>query len=472
MQASTPSLKNRLLRAGSWSFAGHVLSQVIRFGSNVLLAQFLLPDAFGLTGTVMVMTIGFALFSDLGIVQNVVRHPNGEDPRFLNTAWTVQIIRGWVIWLAGAAVACFLVVAAQQGWVKATYADPRMPAVILATSFCAVLQGFESTKVLVDRRLMRLKGLTQVELTSQVVATVIMAVLAWSTRSIWALVAGGLIAAAVRTAMTHLFLQGMSNRLCWDRAVLSDLLSFGKWVFLSSILFFLASSADRLILPALISPTQMGLYAIAFTIISAPTQVVATLAGNVALPALSEVVRLRPHDLRNVTLKFQRLSDMFLMPVAGVVAVSGPSIVNLFYSGNFQGVGPILSVLAIGALAFRYGVMEQCYLALDKPKIFTVVNVIRFVCSYVGIPLAFHEGGFQGALIAIVVIQYAGWPAAFYFKIKHGLFDWKVELMAIPLLAAGLLLGWPVSWLLDHHVSPFVHELVPMLRALLKGGAA
>ncbi len=472
MQVATPSLKNRLLRAGSWSFAGHVLSQVIRFGSNVLLAQFLLPDAFGLTGTVMVLTVGLTLFSDLGILQNVIRHPNGDDPQFLNTAWTVQIVRGLVIWLAGVAVACFLMMAAHQGWVHETYADPRMPAVIIATSFCAVFQGLESTKLLVDRRHMRLKGLTQLELTSQVIATIVMAVLAWATHSIWALVAGGLVAAAVRTTMTHVFLQGMNNRLCWNRTVLRELLSFGKWVFLSSILFFLASSADRLILPALISPTQMGLYAIAFTIISAPTQVVATLAGNVALPALSEVVRLRPHDLRSVALKFQRLSDFFLMPVVGVVAVAGPSIVNLFYSGSFQGVGPILSTLAIGALAYRYGVMEQCYLAMDKPKIFTVVNVIRFVCSYVGIPLAFHAGGFQGALIAIVVIQYAGWPAAFYFKARHGLFDWKVELMAIPLLALGLALGWPVSWLLDHQVSPLMHELIPTLRAFVKGGGA
>ncbi|MES2888979.1 MAG: oligosaccharide flippase family protein [Pseudomonadota bacterium] len=471
MQAAPTTLKSRLLRAGSWSFLGHVLSQVIRFGSNVLLAQFLMPDAFGLTGTVLVLTVGFALFSDLGIVQNVVRHPNGEDPNFLNTAWTVQIIRGVVIWLVSVGVAVFLMVAAGQGWVQQTYADPRMPWIIIATSFCAIFQGFESTKLLVERRHMRLKRLTQIELSGQVIATIVMALLAWWTRSIWALVIGAMVASFMRSLLTHVAITGMGNRLCWDRKVLKDLLSFGKWVFLSSILFFLASNSDRLILAALVEPTLMGLYAIAFTIISAPIMVVATLAGNLALPALSEVVRDRPQDLRSVALKFQRLSDYFLVPVVGIVGVAGPSVVNLFYNANFQEAGPILSILAIGALAHRYQVLEQCYLAMDKPKIFTMVNVARFVCSYVGIPLAFKYGGFQGALIAIVAIQYAGWPAAFYFKAKHDLLDWKSELMVVPLLLVGIALGWPLSWLLDG-LAPLLQDAVQMLRTFVKGGEA
>ncbi len=471
MQAASLSLKSRLLRAGSWSFIGHAASQVIRFVSNVLLAQFLLPDAFGLMSTVTVIAVGLHMFSDLGIVQNVVRHPNGEDRQFLNTAWTLQIVRGIVIWLVAVGVACGLLVAAPLGWVAETYADPRMPWIIIATSFTAVLLGMESTKSLVERRHMRWKRLTQIDLCNQAVGVVITATLAWWTNSIWALVAGNIFVAASKTLLTHLAIEGPRNHLCWDREALKDLVGFGKWVFMSSILFFLAANADRLILPALVSPTIMGLYAIAFTIISAPTQVVATLAGNIALPALSEVLRERAADLRSVTIKFQKLSDYFLMPMAAVVFVAGPSIVNLFYSGSFQDAGTILQILAIGGISYRYGVVEQCYLVMGKPQIFTLINVIRFVGSYVAIPLGFYQGGFDGALIAIVLIQYVGWPIVFYFKIKYQLFDWRSELMAIPLLALGLALGWPIALALDQ-LAPVVHDnIIPAVRAFVKGGA-
>jgi O-antigen/teichoic acid export membrane protein len=90
--------------------------------------------------------------------------------------------------------------------------------------------------------------------------------------------------------------------------------------------------------------------------------------------------------------------------------------------------------------------MEQCYLALDRPQVFSLVNVIRFVFSYVGIPMAFHLGGFQGALIGIVLTQYSGWPVAFYFKMKYRLFSWRAELLGLPLLALGGVAGWLLNW--------------------------
>jgi O-antigen/teichoic acid export membrane protein len=139
--------------------------------------------------------------------------------------------------------------------------------------------------------------------------------------------------------------------------------------------------------------------------------------------------------------KFQRLSDLFLMPVVGLLLVAGPLIVNLFYDDRYQAAGPILSTLALGAVAGRYFVMEQCYLAMGRPQVFTLVNVIRFACSYLGIPLAFHVGGFDAALMAIVLTQYAGWPVAFYYKAKYKLLNWRAELLGLPLLALGAVFG-------------------------------
>lgn len=437
------ALRHRLVRAGSWSLAGHVLAQIIRFSSNVLLARFLMPEAFALTTIVLLLTMGLALFSDLGIFQNVVRHPNGEAPCFLDTAWSVQLVRGVVIWLMAVGAACLLPWGVDWGWLKegTVYTDQRLPWVIGVAAFAAVFQGLESTKVLVERRNMRLKRLTQIELGSQFCSAVLMVFLAWQTRSIWALVAGALISAGLRCALTHMALPGAMNRLRWDQAALGELMGFGKWVVCSSILFFLVTSSDRLILSNLVDTTTFGVYTVAFLLATAPCQIIATLAGGVALPALSEVVRERPQDLARVVSKFQWLSDLFLMPVVGLLLVTGPLIVSLFYDARYQAAGPILSTLALGAAAGRYFVMEQCYLAMGRPQVFTLVNVIRFVCAFVGIPLAFHVGGFDTALIAIVLTQYAGWPVAFYYKAKYKLLNWRVELLGFPLLALGAAFG-------------------------------
>ena len=409
-----------------------------------------MPEAFALSTVVVLLTVGLTLFSDLGIFQHVVRHPNAEDRRFLDTAWSVQIVRGGVIWLLALGFAACLPWWVRAGWVgvDTVYADPRLPWVIAVATFSVVFQGLESTQVLIERRHMRLKRLTQMELSSQVVASIVMVTTAWLTRSVWALVLGGLLSAALRCVWSHRLLGGPANRWLWDAHALRDLLGFGKWVFFSSMLYYLVSNSDRLILSSLIDSSRFGLYSIGFLLATAPALVVHTLAGSLALPALSEVARERPHDLVHVLAKFQRLSDGFLGPMPGLLWILGPVIIGFFYDARYQAAGQILSTLAWGLVASRYAVVEQCYLAMGQPQMLTLVNVLRFICAFAGIPLAFEWAGFEGALTVIVLTQYTGWPVAVYFKLRNKLFDWRTELLSIPWLALGFMMGGIISFIL------------------------
>jgi O-antigen/teichoic acid export membrane protein len=78
---------------------------VIRFGSNLIITRLLLPEHFGLMALVTTFLVGLALFSDTGVGPNIIQNPKGEEPIFFNTAWTVQAIRGVLLWVV--AVACW-----------------------------------------------------------------------------------------------------------------------------------------------------------------------------------------------------------------------------------------------------------------------------------------------------------------------------------------------------------------------------
>ena len=437
------TLKQRVIHAGSWAVGGHVVQQAIRLGGNLLLTRLLVPEAFGLMAIVYVLMIGFALFSDIGIGSNIVQHPRGEDPAFLNTAWTVQVMRGIAIWLLALLAALALPLASDLGWVKAgtVYADPLLPWVIAVFSLTAVISGFDSTNIAVARRKMQVRLLTQIEVASQVVALVVMAALAWWTRSIWALVVGGLVAAAVRCALSHAVLAGARNAIALDKSALHELLNFGKWIFVSSISGFLVINGDRLMLGGLVDAQTLGMYAIAFLLANSLSLILGTLLGNVFFPALSQIARERPHDLAATLDKFQRLADAFLLTASGFLIMAGSSIVALLYDARYQAAGPMLSLLAVGCIGLRYQVVEQCYLAMGKPQITAATNAFRMLVLYVGLPVAFYTHQFAGAMIAIVVSQYSGWPMALYFKFKHGLMTLKGESFAVPALLAGLALG-------------------------------
>ena len=86
-------LDRRSFRGALWTVGGFGAGQVIRFVSNIILTRLLVPQLFGLMAIVNTVRMGIELISDLGIGQNMIYSPNASDPEYYNTAWTLQIIR-------------------------------------------------------------------------------------------------------------------------------------------------------------------------------------------------------------------------------------------------------------------------------------------------------------------------------------------------------------------------------------------
>src|SRR5258707_11380301 len=89
-----PSLKTRVLNAGSWTVAGHGSMLVLRLLGNLIISRLLAPEVYGIMAVCTAVHVIVTLIGDIGLRQAVVPSENGHDPVFLNTAWTVQILRG------------------------------------------------------------------------------------------------------------------------------------------------------------------------------------------------------------------------------------------------------------------------------------------------------------------------------------------------------------------------------------------
>src|SRR5262249_31063585 len=93
-------LRGRALRGSAWAIAGHVGGQAIRFGNNLALTYLIADKALlGLMGSVHVFLAGLYFLSDFGIGPALIQNPRGEEPASLDTAWTLHVCRGCVLWL-------------------------------------------------------------------------------------------------------------------------------------------------------------------------------------------------------------------------------------------------------------------------------------------------------------------------------------------------------------------------------------
>lgn len=441
------TLKQRVFKAGAWTVAGFGLSQVIRFGSNLLMTRLLVPDMFGVMAIAQMILYGLALFSDVGLRQNIVQSRRGHVAAFLNTAWMIQILRGGLIWFFALVAALVVVAINRFGFAPSTsvYANPDLPYVVAILSASAAISGFDSTKMYEASRNLMLDRITRIEITSQV--TGLLCMFGWVAfdRTIWALVAGSLCAVLARTILSHLWLPGVANRWQWDPAAFHEIIHFGKWIFLSSILGFLVNSGDRIFLGGLISATTLGVYAIAFLIISTVETLLTKIISDVSFPALSEVVRERPAALKASYYRFHVIVASFTYLVAGVLMTSGHALIGFLYDERYGQAGWMMEVLATALLTIPFRVAPQCFQALGMPRLLSNIIVIRLITLCLATPIGFHFFDLPGALWGIVFSAFSALPPTIFYKVRYGLFDLRKELLLLPLALVGMAAGKGVS---------------------------
>ncbi len=438
------STKQRAFRAGIWSLGGHFSSQLIRLSSNLIMTRLLVPEMFGVMAIAWMVLAGIGLFSDLGTKQSVIRSARGDDPDFLNTIWVVQIIRGGLIWLVGIFASLSLYYAVKSGWLSGNtaYSNPVLPLVLALVSLTALISGFESTRTATASRWMAQGRLTLIEIVSQLSGVLTMILWALLDRSIWALVAGWITTSLVRTVSSHSRLMpGLANRWMWDKSALNEIFHFGKWVLVSSVLGFLSNNGDRLLLGGLISANALGIYVIAFFIMSSMTQVVGKILGNVTFPVLSEMARTNPKNLTATYYRFRLPFDIGLLFLSGLFFEAGRYAIYFLYDARYAEAGVMLQVLSLTLIAFRYNVVDQCYLALGKPKILVALIAIRVIVLFVLLPIAYKEYQMSGALWAIVASAFSSIPLTLYFKKKLDLLDVRHELIILPVFLMGIAVG-------------------------------
>lgn len=399
------SLRRRALGAGAWNLVSLLASQVMRLGGNLIMARLLLPEMFGVMVIATTVSVLLHLLSDVGLRQNIIQSPRGDDPLFLNTAWTVQILRGFLLFALTLllALGAWFSQLANLWPAGSTYAAPELPLVLAVTGLQAIIWGFQSTKIDVAVRTFQQKRVVLVELASQFVGLVVMLVIGWFTRSIWSLVAAGVIAALAGTVLGHTALQGPGNRLQWDRTALTELVNFGRWILLSSIVGVLAMYGDRIWFGASMTVAELGVYSIAVLILGSIQTGLMKLFGAVALPAFSEATRDGdPARLKTLYDRFKLLVDLVMLFVCGVFLTASPLLISWMYDARYAQAGTMLAILSLSFITLRYTLTHQIWIALGYTKYQAMDNIIRLVSLWVLLPVLLAIGGPRYAIW--------GWP--------------------------------------------------------------
>lgn len=430
---ATSSLRHRAVHSGAWIGAGFAVQKGLQLASNLILTRLLFPEAFGLMALATVFLVGLSMFSDIGLKPAVIRDPRGDEPEFLNTAWTIQVARGALLCVIGAAIAYP---------VSLIYGQPILFPLLVVLSTTAAILGFNSIGLATAERRLDFRIITIVQLSGQVVSIVLLTLLAYWWRSVWALAVANVISSIMTVAIGYALLPRHRHRFAIDRSSAQSLVHFGRWIMFSTLATYLGGEGLKAIQGGLLTPAQFGVLAIAYTIAGIPNDLAMKLAGSIGLPVLAETYRNAPHNAFSVlhALRLRTLA-ISLVLFAGVMLSAEPMI-RLLYDPRYHAAGEYLVALtlanSIAAVGMGY---TGAVLAIGEASSYFRLMIISTVLRIAGVTLGFEMHGIIGMLYGIGAANLVATLFIWIVARKISLLDFKID--AIFLGAMGFF--WTLS---------------------------
>jgi O-antigen/teichoic acid export membrane protein len=396
------------IRGGAWSLAGYVATQLLRTVATLVLARrFLGPETFGLVGLVAVFVAGLSMFSELGILANVVQHPRGDDPPFLNTAFSIQAGRGLCIWVASLLGAYPLAL---------FYKQPQLFPLLAIAGLSELVRGLTSTAAWTLTRHVKLRNITLLAISAELIASGLAILWAVVSPSAWVLVARTIVSASVYALGSH-FIAKPRVHFGWDRSAARDILHFGGWISISTAAYFLGGQGERLILGKFVTPAELGCFSLALMICTLPSAGISQMVNQIFLPMISKTVRTSHSDTVQDFLRARRM--FFAVAVVaglGFLVCSKP-LVGLVLNSKYAMTGWMLQLLGLRVAFDVFSApASNLILACGRTKYSAAGNITRLMFMISGVWIAFALFGLRQAVTALVVAQ-----AVSYFPLIVGI---------------------------------------------------
>lgn len=384
------TLRQRVVHAGFWAFALRIVDRFFGLARTVLLARLLAPEDFGLFGIALLALSMIEAFSETGFNAAIIQKKGDVRP-YLDTAWTVQVIRG---------LFCGLILLIIAPYVAAFFGESGATSLLQALALVVILRGLVNTGVLYFRKelefhkefIYMFSG-TLVDLGVAIPAALIL-------RNAWALILGLVTGQFARTVVSY-FVHPYRPHLRWEWASARELFSFGKWILGSSVLGFLAIYGGNVFVGKVLGAAALGLYQMAFQLSNTVATEVTGIVSQVAFPTFSK--------LQNEAGKLQQLFfatletvSAIVLPITGGIIVFGPEFTSLFLGESWMPMIPALQLLALSGLVLSLvAVGGPLFWGVGRPSISFWMNVIRVAVMAVCIhPLA-TSFGLAGAAAAV-----------------------------------------------------------------------
>jgi O-antigen/teichoic acid export membrane protein len=350
------SISHRVIRSGFWSLSGNWLARGLSIIKMIVLARILVPQDFGVFGLAMLSVGCLSVFSEIGIeaalIQKARVHRND-----LNTAWTMAIIRGALL---------FLLLFFLAGSIADYFHHDDLKPLLQVMAICFILEGLTNIGIVYFQKAIDFKKKVKLELLSDLCGSLSTVLLALFLKSVWALVLGSIIWRMSYCLLSYQ-MQPYRPKICLDRERSASLIHFGKHIFWISIVTFIVTSGDDALVGKILGLNLLGYYTMAYTIANIPVTSLASVIGRISFAAYS-VIESDRDRLKEAFRRTFETTLLILLPLTILVIVLSEDFVRLFLGPRWLPMTGVLEILCLlGLFRGLSNVIAPLHLAINRP---------------------------------------------------------------------------------------------------------
>ena len=389
--SETPSAT--AIRSGlSWATIGHVVTQVLWWGSLLLLAGLVDPAAFG------TVALAIAIVYTAGVVMEA----GGTGALIVNRNVTRTSVRRTVAVNMAVAIALTAAMALLAEPIVDAFAPEGNVDAVRALSICFLFTGLGIAPLALMQKALQFKRVALIR------------VAATATGAVAGIIAGLLGAGIWALVLRQVLYQGLLGTLAWvgarnampardaPKAAPGERPRDARWFTLLAAANLLALSVDNMIVGSQTSATELGLYTFAFTLGFAPLTQISWVVGGVLFPAAAA------SDLAAVarrTVKAAQFTAMALLPLVAPALVLAPALLPAVVGEEWESSVPVFQLLlASGVVHAVANVIGESLGGIGHIRWRALITFVWALATAIGVFVLTGVEGIEGAALAHLVL--------------------------------------------------------------------
>jgi len=364
-------MEKQIHSATKWSTLGEGVARLISPITNMILARFLAPEAFGIVATITMLTSFADIFTDAGFQKYLVQH-EFEDEEHLNNSANVAF---WTN--LGISVVLWGVISIFCKPLAKLIGSTGYELEMIVACLQLPITSFSSIQRAIYRRRFDFKSLSLMRVVTASIPLIVTVPFAIIGFGCWALIIGN-IARVLIFAIMLTVKSRWKPRCYYNVKLFKEMFSFSSWTLLESILDWLNNWVDIFVIGTAFSAYYLGIYKNSQQLVNALTSLITAVIVPIMFSTLSRLQN-DESEFQNTFYYFQKITAYFVLPLGvGVFAFRDLAVDIMLGDGWSE------AAIIIGAWALTSCVLIICsnfyvevYRAKGQPRLSVLTQIIN-----------------------------------------------------------------------------------------------